>query len=69
MIWDVDGARLKTFEAIEGVKLTFRAEAFNGLNHKKFRKLKSTSVGSTSILSSNFGEAYRVVQFVLKMVF
>ena len=86
--WDMDGAISKTFSATERIKLTFRAEAFNALNHANFRKLGSTSVGSTSILSSNFGtaccqtqsvststaivsngEAYRVMQFVLKMTF
>jgi hypothetical protein len=88
MFWDMDGALSKSFRATERVKVTFRAEAFNALNHANFRKLGSTSVGSTSILSSNFGtaccqtqstststaivsngEAYRVVQFVLKMTF
>jgi hypothetical protein len=55
--WDVDGALSKTFSATERVKVTFRAEAFNALNHANFRKLGSTSVGSTSILSTNFGTA------------
>jgi len=86
--WDMDGAISKSFQATERVKVTFRAEAFNALNHANYRKLGSTSVGSTSILSSNFGtaccqtqstststaivsngEAYRVVQFVLKASF
>ena len=86
--WDMDGSMSKSFQATERIKFTFRAEAFNALNHANFRKLGSTSVGSTSILSSNFGtaccqtqstststaivsngEAYRVVQFVLKMAF
>jgi hypothetical protein len=86
--WDMDGAISKSFQATERVKITFRAEAFNALNHANYRKLGSTSVGSTSILSSNFGtaccqtqstststaivsngEAYRVVQFVLKASF
>ena len=86
--WDMDGALSKSFNATERIKVTFRAEAFNALNHTNFRKLGSTSVGSTSILSSNFGtaccqtqstststaivsngEAYRVVQFVLKVNF
>jgi hypothetical protein len=86
--WDMDGSLSKSFNATERVKFTFRAEAFNALNHANYRKLGSTSVGSTSILSSNFGtaccqtqstststaivsngEAYRVVQFVLKVAF
>lgn len=86
--WDMDGALSKSFQATERVKVTFRAEAFNALNHANFRKLGSTSVGSTSILSANFGtaccqtqstststaivsngESYRVVQFLLKVIF
>jgi hypothetical protein len=86
--WDMDGSLSKSFNATERIKFTFRAEAFNALNHANYRKLGSTSVGSTSILSTNFGtaccqtqstststaivsngEAYRVVQFVLKMAF
>jgi hypothetical protein len=86
--WDVDGALSKSFQATERLRFTFRAEAFNALNHSNFRKLGSTSVGSTSILSANFGtaccqtqstststaivsngEAYRVVQFLLKVTF
>jgi hypothetical protein len=86
--WDMDGALSKSFQATERLKFTLRAEAFNALNHANFRKLGSTSVGSTSILSSNFGtaccqtqstststaivsngEAYRVVQFLLKATF
>ena len=55
--WDVDGALSKTFSATERVKVTFRAEAFNAFNHPNYRKLGSTSVGSTSILSTNFGTA------------
>jgi len=86
--WDMDGSLSKSFQATERLKFTFRAEAFNALNHANFRKLGSTSVGSTSILSANFGtaccqtqstststaivsngEAYRVVQFLLKATF
>ena len=55
--WDMDGAISKTFSATERVKITFRMEAFNALNHTNFRKLSSASVGSTSILSPNFGIA------------
>ena len=86
--WDVDMAMSKSFQPVERLKIVFRAEAFNSLNHANFRKLGSTSVGSTSILSPNFGtaccqtqstatstaivsngEAYRVVQFVVRAVF
>jgi hypothetical protein len=88
IFWDMDGALSKSFNATERLRFTFRAEAFNALNHANYRKLGSTSVGSTSILSANFGtaccqtqstststaivsngEAYRVVQFVLKATF
>ncbi len=55
--WDMDGAVSKTFQPIERLKVTFRMEAFNALNHTNYRKLGSTSVGSTSILSPNFGTA------------
>ena len=55
--WDVDGSPSKSFSATERLKVTFRAEAFNALNHANFRKLGSTSVGSTSILSTNFATA------------
>lgn len=86
--WDVDMALSKSFQPMERLKFVLRAEAFNALNHANFRKLGSTSVGSTSILSPNFGtaccqtqstatstaivsngEAYRVVQFVIRAVF
>jgi hypothetical protein len=55
--WDLDAAAAKTFKPSERVSLMFRMEAFNALNHANFRKLGSTSVGSTSILSTNFGTA------------
>jgi hypothetical protein len=55
--WDMDGSISKTFSATERVKITFRMEAFNALNRANFRKLSSASVGSTSILSPNFGLA------------
>src|SRR5262249_29885469 len=55
--WDMDGSISKTFSPTERVKITFRMEAFNALNHANFRALKNATVGSNSILSSNFGLA------------
>ena len=88
IFWDMDGAVSKSFQPMEKLRVTLRMEAFNALNHANFRKLGSTSTGSTNILSTSFGtaccqtqstststaivsngEAYRVVQFVLKMSF
>ena len=86
--WDLDAAASKTFKPTEQLNVIFRMEAFSALNHANFRKLGNTSVGSTSILSPNFGsaccqtqstststaivangEAYRVVQFVARVLF
>jgi hypothetical protein len=55
--WDVDAAVAKSFHPTERVAINFRMEAFNAFNHANFRKLGSTSVGSTNILSTNFGTA------------
>jgi hypothetical protein len=86
--WDLDASISKSFRTSEKTKATFRLEAFNALNHTNYRQLGSTTVGSNSILSPNFGtaccqslapatstsilsngEAYRVVQAVLKWAF
>jgi hypothetical protein len=55
--WDMDGAFSKNFAIKEKAKVNFRVEAFNALNHANFRTLAGTSVGSNSILSTNFGTA------------
>jgi hypothetical protein len=55
--WDMDGAFSKNFSIKEKAKVNFRVEAFNALNHANFRTLSGASVGSNSILSTNFGTA------------
>ncbi len=55
--WDMDGALSRSVNVTERARFTIRMEAFNALNHANYRKLGSTSVGSTSILSTNFGTA------------
>jgi hypothetical protein len=55
--WDVDASLSKTFAMTEQFKATLRIEAFNALNHTNYRALNNTTVGSTSILSPNFGTA------------
>jgi hypothetical protein len=55
--WDMDMAIAKNFNFTERVKGMFRLEAFNALNHPNFRRLQNASVGSTNILSPNFGVA------------
>ena len=42
--WDTDGAVSKSFQATERVKITFRMEAFNALNHTNFRRLSGATV-------------------------
>ena len=56
-LWDMDGAVSKNFTLNEKVKMNFRMEAFNALNHANFRTLAGASAGSTSILATNFGTA------------
>jgi hypothetical protein len=55
--WDVDASLSKTFALTEQYKATLRIEAFNALNHTNYRSQANTTVGSTSILSPNFGTA------------
>ena len=42
---------------MENLRLQFRAEAFNALNHPNFDHPVAASVGSPSILSTAFGQS------------
>ncbi|MBI4911028.1 MAG: carboxypeptidase regulatory-like domain-containing protein [Acidobacteria bacterium] len=48
--WNVDVSVTKGFHVTEGVRLVFRAEAFNFVNHTNF------TTGTLNILSPNFGQ-------------
>lgn len=47
----------KGFQITERVKLTFRTEMFNALNHANFRNPRDASVGSPAINSAVFAQA------------
>lgn len=53
--WNLDLGFIKTFTITERLKLQFRTEMFNALNHPNFDNPVSASVGSPSIRSTNFG--------------
>ena len=55
--WNVDLGFIKTFAITERVKLQFRTEMFNALNHANFDNPRDASVGSPSIQSSVFAQA------------
>ena len=55
--WGLDMSLLKSIAVTERMRVTFRLEAFNALNHTNFRGLGNATTGSTSILSPNFGTA------------
>ncbi|MGI8742616.1 MAG: carboxypeptidase regulatory-like domain-containing protein [Bryobacteraceae bacterium] len=54
--WNLDLSLIKRFSITERVRLQFRAEAFNVLNHPNFDNPVSASVGSPSIQSSVFAQ-------------
>jgi len=54
--WNLDLGFIKMFQITERFKLQFRAEMFNALNHPNFDNLRDASVGSPSILSTDFGK-------------
>ena len=55
--WNLDAGISKGFRIGEGVRLVFRTELFNALNHANFRNPRDASVGSPAITSGVFGQA------------
>ncbi|MBI3721716.1 MAG: TonB-dependent receptor, partial [Fimbriimonas ginsengisoli] len=55
--WNMDAGISKGFKVTERVKLVFRTEMFNALNHPNFRNPRDASVGSPAITSGVFGQA------------
>jgi len=55
--WNLDLGFIKTFPITERVKIQFRTELFNVLNHANFDNPRDASSGSPSIRSSLFAQA------------
>lgn len=55
--WNLDAGITKGFRLTERVKMVFRTELFNALNHPNFRNPRDASVGSPAITSGVFGQA------------
>ncbi len=55
--WNLDVAITKSFQMGERIKMLFRTELFNALNHPNFRNPRDASVGSPAITSGVFGQA------------
>ncbi|MBV9434679.1 MAG: TonB-dependent receptor, partial [Acidobacteria bacterium] len=54
--WNLDSGLLKDFKVTERVKLQFRAEAFNVLNHPNFNNPRNASSGTPRVNNSLFAE-------------
>lgn len=54
--WNLDLGITKNFNVTERVKMEFRTEMFNALNHPNFDNPRDASVGSPTITSSVFGQ-------------
>jgi hypothetical protein len=54
--WNLDLSFIKFFNITERVRLQFRTEMFNALNHPNFDNPRDASVGSPSIRSSVFAQ-------------
>ena len=55
--WNLDLGFIKTFQLTERVKVQFRTEMFNALNHTNFDNPRDASTGSPSIRSSVFASS------------
>ena len=55
--WNFDVSAQKNFQLTERVKLQFRAESFNTLNHANFQTPAAASSGSNQLTHARFGEA------------
>ena len=55
--WNLDLGFIKTFDITERVKIQFRTEMFNALNHPNFDNPRDASTGSPSVRSSVFASS------------
>lgn len=56
IFWNLDLGISKGFQVTDRVRLTFRTEMFNALNHANFRNPRDASSGTPSIISPVFGQ-------------
>lgn len=54
--WNLDAGLLKVFQIRENVRLQFRGEFFNVLNHPNFENPRNATSGSPTLTSSLFGQ-------------
>ncbi|MBI3679824.1 MAG: TonB-dependent receptor [Acidobacteria bacterium] len=55
--WNLDAGISKRFQITERLRMVFRTELFNALNHANFRNPRDASVGTPAITSGLFGQA------------
>jgi hypothetical protein len=53
--WNIDMGILKNFQLTERLRLQFRSEFFNALNHPNYENPRNASNGSPTLTSSTFG--------------
>ncbi|MGB9605143.1 MAG: TonB-dependent receptor domain-containing protein, partial [Bryobacteraceae bacterium] len=54
--WNLDAGVLKNFQIRENIRLQFRGEFFNVLNHPNFENPRNATSGSPTLTSSLFGQ-------------